>query len=589
MKASPRAYSYLRFSSPVQAHGDSVRRQTELRDAWLARNQATLDTSLTLEDKGVSGFTGRHRENPDRHALAAFLALVRKGRVPRGSALIVESLDRLSREDITPALSLLLDLIQSGVRVVQLMPVEVIYDAQSNPMQLMMAIMELSRGHSESAMKSERVGAAWAEKKRRAAEKREPLTARTPAWLRLIDGEWEVDERAADTIRRIYKMATDGYGLGVITRRLNAERVPVITGGNNRVPKHWARSYVAKLLIGRAVVGEYTPHTGRKVASPEHGDDGQGKRRRPDGKPIAGYYPAVISEAVWYAARAAMAGRRGRAGRLPAEHINVFAGLLHSALDGGTLQMVNKGKKGGGRLLVPYKAVQGVEGARATSFPFSSFEWGVLTCLREIDPTEVLPQDKKGPNRTEELAGRILELDGEIEKMKQRLQKRYSDAVADVLERREDDLKELAEQLRQAQQAAAAPLKSAWGDCMTLLDAIQAAPDSDEARIRLRGAVRRVVEGIWCLFVSRGSRRLAAVQVCFTGGARRDFLIMHLPALGGSVCARPVQRAVRSLDDVAALGELDLRQPDAAVRLEKALRAVPVEPLRRLMFAPSEA
>ena len=95
-------------------------------------------------------------------------------------------------------MSLLLDLIQSGIRVVQLLPVETVYDAKSNPMHLMMAIMELSRGHSESAMKSERVGRAWQDKKRRAAENGEPLTARVPSWLRLVDGEWEVDEQAAD-------------------------------------------------------------------------------------------------------------------------------------------------------------------------------------------------------------------------------------------------------------------------------------------------------------------------------------------------------------------------------------------------------
>ena len=39
-----------------------------------------LDTSLTLRDEGVSGFTGKHRANPDRNALAAFLKLVEKGR-----------------------------------------------------------------------------------------------------------------------------------------------------------------------------------------------------------------------------------------------------------------------------------------------------------------------------------------------------------------------------------------------------------------------------------------------------------------------------------------------------------------------------
>src|SRR6516165_8686549 len=92
------AYSYIRFSHPDQAKGDSLRRQTELRDAWLARNGVTLDASLTLEDKGVSGYTGEHRDNPDRHALATFMALVKKGRIVPDSYLIVESLDRLSRE-----------------------------------------------------------------------------------------------------------------------------------------------------------------------------------------------------------------------------------------------------------------------------------------------------------------------------------------------------------------------------------------------------------------------------------------------------------------------------------------------------------
>src|SRR5262249_25554593 len=150
----PVAYSYLRFSNREQGRGDSVRRQTEKRDAWLAKNAVALDTSLRLEDRGVSGFNGKHRGNPDRHALARFLQLVKSGRVARGSYLIVEALDRLSREHIRPALTLLLNLIDAGVRVVQLLPVEMVYDDRVDPMSLMMAIMELSRGHSESAMKS---------------------------------------------------------------------------------------------------------------------------------------------------------------------------------------------------------------------------------------------------------------------------------------------------------------------------------------------------------------------------------------------------------------------------------------------------
>src|SRR5262249_16687212 len=116
-KTQAPCYSYLRFSHPDQSKGDSFRRQIEKRDTWLKKNSLALDTSLTLEDKGVSGFTGDHRTNPDRHALAAFLELVKQGRIPKGSYLIVESLDRLSREHIRPALTLLLNLIDAGIRV----------------------------------------------------------------------------------------------------------------------------------------------------------------------------------------------------------------------------------------------------------------------------------------------------------------------------------------------------------------------------------------------------------------------------------------------------------------------------------------
>src|SRR5215831_18980002 len=91
--AAPIAYSYARFSSPAQADGDSVRRQTALRDAWLARHpHVKLDKNLTLVDRGVSGFKGSHRTD-QRHALAQFLDLVERRRIPAGAWLLIESLD----------------------------------------------------------------------------------------------------------------------------------------------------------------------------------------------------------------------------------------------------------------------------------------------------------------------------------------------------------------------------------------------------------------------------------------------------------------------------------------------------------------
>ncbi len=199
------AFSYVRFSSAEQRKGDSLRRQTEAAADWCVRNNARLDASTTLHDLGKSAFRGGHRRNPDRNALATFLKLVEDGKVARGSYLIIESLDRLTREHIRPALTLLLNLIESGVRIVQLKPVEVIYDENVEPMTLMMALMELSRGNSESQVKSQRIGAAWSEKKKDARNGKQ-CPRQLPAWSELTEaGEMVlVPERAeagADDLR----------------------------------------------------------------------------------------------------------------------------------------------------------------------------------------------------------------------------------------------------------------------------------------------------------------------------------------------------------------------------------------------------
>ncbi len=163
----PVAYSYLRFSSPQQAAGDSIRRQVEATAAWCQRNDVHLDESVKFRDEGVSAFKGEHRKNADVHALAGFLEAVKTKRIPTGSYLIVESLDRLTREELGEAVELVLSLVNRGVKIVQLQPVESVLQKPVEITSLVLAVVELSRGHSESKMKSERVGAAWRESKRK--------------------------------------------------------------------------------------------------------------------------------------------------------------------------------------------------------------------------------------------------------------------------------------------------------------------------------------------------------------------------------------------------------------------------------------
>src|SRR5690349_12154350 len=131
-EVAPMAYSYIRFSTPDQQKGDSIRRQLKASADWCERNGVRLDESTTLQDRGKSAYTGEHKKNPDRHALATFLKLVEAGKVPWGSYLVIENLDRLSREHEVPACHLLTGILLAGVRVVQLSPYEMLLTDKSN-------------------------------------------------------------------------------------------------------------------------------------------------------------------------------------------------------------------------------------------------------------------------------------------------------------------------------------------------------------------------------------------------------------------------------------------------------------------------
>jgi DNA invertase Pin-like site-specific DNA recombinase len=512
---SPVAYSYVRFSSPQQAKGDSLRRQTEAAAEWAQRNGAHLDTALTLHDLGKSAFTGQHRTNPDRHALALFLKGIETGKVAHGSFLVVENLDRLSREDEVPACHLLTGILMAGVRVVQMKPYEMLLTEKSNGWELMRAVMELSRGHGESAMKSERVGKAWENKRRRARDSGTVLTRNLPGWVREQGGKLVLVPDRAAVVKRIFEMAAGGYGMIGIAKRLNREGVPAF--GSCGL---WSPQYVHKVLKDRRAVGEFQL---------------RGRGRKPEGDPVPGYYPPVVTEDEWAAARAGAQERRIRPGRT-GSRVNVFAGLLHDAVAGGSYirsTMTENRKLRKPRtwtVLVNNEHRKGKTAAR--SFPFPTFERAILSCIREIDPAEVLGQTD-GPDEVAVLAGQYAQLEADIAKLGSLLLDGDSRTIAKQLRAKEAELADVTQQLATAKQKQAHPLSEAWGEAKGLLEVLDEAPDQEDARLRLRAALRRIVERIDLYVTNRGKDRFAAVEVRFKTDGEvqriRTYLIFHRP------------------------------------------------------------
>jgi hypothetical protein len=103
---------------------------------------------------------------------------------------------------------------------------------------------------------------------------------------------------------------------------------------------------------------------------------------------------------------------------------------------------------------------------------------------------------------------------------------------------------------------------------------VRSAADPEDARVRLRAVLRRMIEGIWCLFVPNGRWRFAAVRAQFTGGAHRDFLILHRFGHRNPTSHRAPQTWVHSFAEMDVKGRLDLRDQAHVRKLEAALSAV---------------
>lgn len=325
-----KAYSYIRFSTPEQRLGDSLRRQLDLARAYAAEHSLELDESL--RDEGRSAFSGKHRD--DRAALGRFLSMVESGRVAKGSYLLVESLDRLSREHVLPAINLFTTIINAGVIIVTLKDKKS-YSADTinaQPMDLMWSIMVMMRGHEESATKSFRLSETWTKKRLAAAETGKAMTAICPGWLQKKGDAYEPIKKHVEIVKRIFEDCVAGYGTRAIASRLNQEGVEPWGTGKRR-GRIWYDSYVKKVLGNPAVLGEFTPR------SPQAGGT-----EATAVSTLYGYYPAIIEKELFWKAKAALKARKSSTIRsAPGKHRNVLSGLLRCGFCRGGMHYISKG------------------------------------------------------------------------------------------------------------------------------------------------------------------------------------------------------------------------------------------------------
>lgn len=337
----PKAYSYMRFSTAEQSKGDSLNRQTTMAREWCERHNVPLDTELDLTDKGISAYLGA---NAETGALGVFLAAVRDGTIPRGSWLLVESLDRISRQVVRKAARTIEDIVDAGITLVDLSDNAREYSAETLDKDLtlfLVMVLRFARANEESALKGSRVALAYRSKRDSFAGAQaldKPYTRRLPAWMRWDDGtkQYMVIEGRGDLVREMFERTDEGWGQHRIARDLNARGLETWGAGGWKA-KYWHRSYVRKILSNRATIGVFTPHLSAK-------DPITKRRTRKPLESIDHRLPAVVNRELFERVNSRLGTTAARGRNSNREPRSIFAGVLKCQHCDGTVTRVAKGK-----------------------------------------------------------------------------------------------------------------------------------------------------------------------------------------------------------------------------------------------------
>lgn len=441
------AISYVRFSTMGQSEGDSIRRQTEATQAYCKKHGLILSDAFRLMDSGKSAFKGANR-GPTA-ALGQLEKDVESGKIPKGTVLIVENLDRLSREDIVSAQLLLLNLINHGIEIVALSDNERRYSKESlaaNPFELIISIMVMSRAHEESKVKSYRVKESWINRNKLASEGKH-INIRLPAWLESKEKKYFVTSGKAEVIKRIFKLYLEGFGTQTIAQMLVREKIPNIAKSTSG-KKLWHPTYIRRILKSKETIGYYTGIT------PE----------------VPKFFPAIVSESDFYAAQAKMKERYNYKGQKN-NNLHPFTHLLKCGLCGESIvRCLGNGYH--------YFQCRGsfLKACNPKTLSIYGSEQALLKVIASVGPVASRFDDQSARLAQREIQavqGKINEVDQKLITATRLFMDNPSDAGAKILQQLEENKKTLIRQLEEKRNSTfLIDHRTDWKDVKTRLETV---------------------------------------------------------------------------------------------------------------------
>ncbi len=299
------AYSYQRLSTTEQLKGSGLTRQADSALAYCRENNLRLDDTLKLSEE-VSAFKG---DNVLRGKLGKFLELVDKGKVKKGALLLVENLDRLSRQNVLDAQELFLSIINRGITIVTLMDKQVYSrdEIKKNPTMLLVSLLYMFRANEESETKSKRIRVAKL-KRRTLGKNGKSFKVFCPPWCDWIDEKFKIDLHKASIVGKVFRMYLDGMGMAAIATTLNQQGEQFIGRGTahkyKRQSSRWYKRYVRRLLSDERLIGR---------ANWCDNDD---------------YFPPAIDKEVFNQVQFRLSKNERKGGQTGRGIVNIFAGMM---------------------------------------------------------------------------------------------------------------------------------------------------------------------------------------------------------------------------------------------------------------------
>ncbi|MFN0722453.1 recombinase family protein [Vibrio cyclitrophicus] len=298
-------YLYRRYSTSKQSKGSSLERQQSLADKWCATNDGQLLDVIT--DEGYSAFKGDHIS---QGAFAGVLTAISSGVIPAGSYLLVENIDRLSRQAIGDALTTWMNILGADINIVTLMDGKVFTKESRNDLGSMLTyLVTQERAWSESHAKSVRTTNAIKAANKRLLNGEIARVTRPASWVTYTPQGYVLNEKA-DGVRRLFELYLSGLGQASTAKQLNDEGVSTLSGRSAL----WSSASVRKVLLNENVTGVKTI----------------------DGQAVI-VYPVVVSREDWLKAREQLASKNVGASITVGKVSNPLTGLCYCGVCGDTM------------------------------------------------------------------------------------------------------------------------------------------------------------------------------------------------------------------------------------------------------------